>query len=44
MAMIIQRTYETNIKTKEDLANSDVPVGFLESVAIRFFLNVTKNN
>lgn len=41
VSMIVQRKYETNIKTKEDLANSDVDVGFLDSFTMRFFLNVS---
>lgn len=40
VSMLVESKHETDIKTIVDLAESDVSIGFLESVPIRFLLSV----
>lgn len=40
VSMIVETRHETDIKTKEDLADSDIEIGFLDGIATRFFLKV----
>lgn len=40
VSTLVETKHETNIKTLNDLIDSDLPVGFLNSTAVHFLLNV----
>lgn len=40
VSFLVDNKHETNIKSREDLAASDLQIGFVDSVVVREFLDV----
>lgn len=43
VSFLVESKYESNIKTKDDLAESDLNIGFVDSIVIRHYISVNQN-